>query len=196
MPNMPNMPAAPAPAFSLHSQTPPPMSAAPQPAFTEPIAQLPAASDLVSQPVVRVLSPRGIEYVFLTIALFTAAIGLGSALISLVNGQTGFDILAFPVASLLVSVPVFGLLFLRLKKSEANNPSLRYEASKRRSTQFSQIAGFVTCFFTLIGFVTSLFAKAAGEYHGSVGKLFLDVLIVLIIAGGILAYYWRDEHRV
>lgn len=153
-------------------------------------------SELLSQPVVKVLSPRGIEYVFLTIALFTAAISLGAAVISVINGQTGFNVLSVPVASLIVSIPVFALLFLRLKNTELKDPTLKYEASKRRSTQFTQIVGFLVCFFTLIGFLATIFAKMAGQYSGSIFKVLLDVLVVLVIAGGILAYYWRDEHRL
>jgi hypothetical protein len=195
---LPPPPPSPQPTHDPTSIYPTPQPHVPPPPIAEtPAAEeaLPGPADLTSQPVVRVLSPRGIEYVFLTIALFTGAIGLGAALISLVNGQASFDVLAFPVASLIVSLPVFGWLFMRLKQMEVLNPSLRYEASKRRSTQFTQIASFVVAFFTLIGFVTTFLAKLAGEYHGSIVKVFLDVLIVLLIAGGLLFYYWRDEHR-
>ncbi len=160
----------------------------------EPTA-VPPPSDVLSQPVVRVLSPRGVEYVFMTIALFTVAFALGGVLISLVNGQFSFSVLSFPAATLVVAVPVFSMLFLRLKQSEINDPSLRFEASKRRSTQFTQIVSFVVSFFTLIGFVSLVFAKLAGEYHGSIIKLLFDTLVVLLIAGGLLVYYWRDEHQ-
>jgi hypothetical protein len=147
------------------------------------------------QPVVRVLSPRGVEYVFMTVALVIGAIGLISALLSVVNGKMSFSSLSFPVAMLLVAVPIFGWLFLRLKNTELADPTLALDASKRRSTQFIQIASFVTCFFTLIGFLAALFAKMGGEYDGSLVKLILDVVILLAVAGGILYYYWKDEHR-
>jgi hypothetical protein len=148
------------------------------------------------QPVVHVLSPRGVEYVFLTIALFTAAIGMTSILLSLVNGKTDFAVLSFPVAVLVVSVPVFSWLFLRLKQAELLNPSLQLDASKRRSTQFTQIVTFLVVFFTSIGFLTAIFAKMAGQYDGSVIKLLLDVIVILGVSGGILFYYWRDEHKL
>jgi hypothetical protein len=159
-----------------------------------PVAVTPQASELSPQPVVRVLSPRGIEYVFMTIALLMGAIGLGSALISLVNKQDNFTVLAFPVAVLVVSLPTFAWLFLRLKKAESLNPALKLDASKRRSTQFTQIVTFLTCFFTMIGLVTAIFAKLSGNFDGSIVKLILDVLVVFVVAGGILAYYWHDEH--
>jgi divalent metal cation (Fe/Co/Zn/Cd) transporter len=146
-------------------------------------------------PVVQVLSPRGVEYVFLTINLFTAAAGLISVLLALVNGKADFNVLAFPVALLVVSVPLFALLFLRLKKAELRDPSLRADASKRRSTQFTQVVAYLVVFFSLIGLVTAGFAKASGDFKSSFLKVCLDVLVLVVVAGGILAYYWWDEHK-
>lgn len=159
------------------------------------LAPAPAAAGLAPMPVVQVLSPRGVEYVFLTINLVTAAIGLISVLLALVNGKTDFTVLAFPVSLLVVSVPMFAWLFLRLKRAELRDPSLRADASKRRSTQFIQIISYLAVFFSLIGLVSAGFAKASGVYDGNFVKLCLDVLVIVVIAGGVLAYYWRDEHR-
>jgi hypothetical protein len=150
---------------------------------------------LMPQPVVRVLSPLGIEYVFMTITLFGSAVGLGSVIISLINGASSFDVLAFPTALLVASVPIFAWFFLRLKEIELNNPQQRLDASKRRSTQFIQIASFITCFFSLIGLLTVIFTKLAGQFSSSILKTILDVLVVELIAGGILFYYWKDEHK-
>ena len=152
-------------------------------------------SDVIPQPVVKVLSPAGVEYVFMTIALLTAEFGLGIVLVSLVNGMTSFSLLAYPASLLLVAVPVFAWLFLRLKKGELLNAGRRFDASKRRSTQFIQILNYIITFFTTIGFVAAIFSKMAGQYNGSVVKLFLDVLVVWAVAGGVLVYYWRDEHK-
>ena len=143
--------------------------------------------------VVQVLSPLGVEYVFMTISLFTAAAGLTAALIALVNGKTGFDVLAFPVALLVVSVPVFALLFVRAKRRELLRPGLRQDPSKRRSTQFTQIVCFVISLFTLVGFLSAVFAKLGGT-DMSLLKTGLDCLVLLVVFGGMLAYYWRDEH--
>jgi len=67
-PTMPSMPAAdPSQAPSFHSPTPPP---------TTPFDQT-----VQSQPVVKVLSPFGIEYVFLALSLFFGAGGLIAALL-------------------------------------------------------------------------------------------------------------------
>lgn len=157
--------------------------------------QAPADRTVIPQPVVKVLSPRGVEYVFMTIALVTGAVGLTSALLALVNGNDSFSVLYFPLALLLVSVPIFSGLFLRLKQAELIDPNARLDASKRRSTQFLQIVSFFICFFTLIGLLATIFAKVSGTYNGSLVKVILDVIVILVVAGGILFYYWNDEHK-
>jgi hypothetical protein len=172
--------------FSLSSVFGPPPSG--QPGFRPPV-------EVAPQPVVQVLSPRGVEYVFLTITLFTGAINLIVVLLVLINGSPNYDVLAFPTAALLVTVPVFSWLFLRLKKAELKNSQLALDPSKRRSTQFTEIIAFATCFFTLITFIFYIFAKAGGNYKGSMFKMFLDVLVILVVAGGVLAYYWFNEHQ-
>jgi len=146
-------------------------------------------------PVVRVLSPLGVEYVFLTVGLFTAASGLTAALLALVNGKTDFSVLAFPTALLVVGLPVFAGLFLRIKRLELRQPGRRFDPSKRRSTQFTQIVSFLICLFTLVGVVFSIFSKLGGQSDTSIGKTLLDGLVLLVVFGGLLAYYWRDEHR-
>ncbi len=157
--------------------------------------EIDANDPLRPTPVVKVLSPVGVEYVFLTVTLLVAAAALIGVLLSLVNGKTDFAVLAFPTATLTVTVPLFAALFLHLKKLEMRNPALRLDASKRRSTQFTQIAAFIVSLATLIGFVSSVFAKLGGQHVLPIGKAFLNTLCILVVSGGILAYYWYDEHR-
>lgn len=196
----PTPPQEPEPVQPAYQQPWAPTPTPPQPLFQQPepvapVAPVAAPAELTPQPVVQVLSPRGVEYVFLTLTLFTGAIGLISALLVIVNGAAGFEALSFPIALLMVALPVFAWLFLRLKDAELKNPSLRLDASKRRSTQFIQIISFATCLFTLVGFVTTIFAKIGGDYDGSIFKVFANILVILLVSGGILAYYWLDEHR-
>jgi hypothetical protein len=160
------------------------------------VPALPTTSSATSPvPVVRVLSPFGVEYVFMTICLFVGAIALVTALISLANGKIDFSVLAFPAATLLISVPVFAVLFLRLKKLELKRPELKLDPSKRRSTQFTQITAFTVVLFTLIGLVFNIFMKLGGQGGLPIVKAILDTLCILVVAGGILAYYWRNEHK-
>ncbi|HEY8999352.1 MAG TPA: hypothetical protein VIM53_03460 [Candidatus Saccharimonadales bacterium] len=184
-------PTPPTPTFAMPTPSTPPSAPLDAPA---PATNSPFGTATQSQPIVKVLSPFGVEYVFLALTLFFAASGLIAALLILVNGSASFSALSFPVATLLVTVPVFSFLFLRLKKLEMRMPHLRLDASKRRTTQFIQIISFIATISSVIGFVYSVFAKMAGQSGTSVGKAFLDALCFVVVAGGILAYYWREEH--
>lgn len=165
-------------------------------ATPKPLATLLGGPDAVAPtPVVQVLSPLGVEYMFLTISLFTAAVSLTGLLISMVNGEFGFAQLSFPGASFLVSLPLFAALFLRVKKRELANPALKQDASKRRATQFTQVASYIVCLFTLIGLVASVFAKIGGQLDTSIVKVVGDCASLLVVFGGMLAYYWHDEHK-
>ncbi len=185
-------PVEPSSAQPIQNFVQPPIST-PPPAITPPSP--PPAESIFPQPVVKVLSPRGVEYVFLIIALFTSAIALAILLISIINSAYRFSSMSYPIAGLVIGLAVFSLMFLRLKKAELNNPLLKTDASKRRSTQFTQIVAFLVSFFTLIGFVSVIINKLGNNFNGSLFKIFLDVLVIEVIAGGILCYYWRDEHR-
>ena len=131
----------------------------------------------------------------MTIALFAVEFGLSSVLIVLLNGKTAFADLASPTAVLLISLPIFAFLFLRLKKIELRGERQRFDPSKRRSTQFIQIANFVVTFLASIAFLTGVFYKLGGSYSGSITKLFLDFIVIFVIGVGVLLYYWRDEHK-
>lgn len=165
-----------------------------QPQHTQP--SLPPSNGIIPTPVVKVLSPFGVEYVFLTIALFIAAISAIGILLLLVNGSSGFAALAVPASSLIVALPVFAGLFLHLKKMELRMPELKLDASKRRSTQVTQIVAFLACMFSLIGFISVAFAGLGGLEEVSVGKAALNALCIIAVSGGILVYYWRDEHII
>lgn len=146
-------------------------------------------------PVVHVLSVRGVEYTMMTLALWFGAAALIWILLGLVNSQNSFDFLAFPVSLLLVSMPVFALFFIRLRRAELANPALRLEASKRRLSQITQILAYIVCLFNIVGFVYVVMSKLGGTESVSIGKAALNIAVVLLVTGGILVYYWFDEHR-
>lgn len=154
-----------------------------------------ASTDGDPVPVVQVLSIRGVEYLMMTLALWFVAAALMWALLALVNGRTNFEILAFPISMLLVSSPLFAFFYIRLRKAELESPALRTEPSKRRLSQITQIITYLICLFNLIGFVYIIMTKIGGTGEVSIGKAALNVSVVLAIAGGVLAYYWFDEHK-
>lgn len=190
------LPGTPAPQSPFRTPQPQFNAVPPMPPMSGADSGLGASDQLAPTPVIQVFSPNGVEYVFLTLTLFVGAISLVSALIALVNGAAGFATLAFPAAALIVTLPTFAAIFLHLKKRELQDPRLKLDASKRRTTQATQIISFIVCLFTLIGFFAAAFATmgGSGEYV-TLGKAALDALCVLVVAGGILFYYWRDEHK-
>lgn len=178
---------------------PPPQPAAPVhtgQAAAPPSSRLEPSMDDQPVAVVQALSVRGVEYAFMTFFLWFVAGTLIGLLLSLFNGMTDFDALSLPLALLLVCLPGFIFFFLRLKKAEVANPSLRYDPSKRRLSQFTQVIAFAACVFNVVGLVYTIFQKFGGQTTGSLGKTFLNTLVVLVVAGGVLAYYWVDEYRL
>ena len=153
------------------------------------------AEDIAPIAVVEVVSSRGVEYAMMTLTLWLASFSLLGVLLSLINGGTSYSVLAFPASVLLVCLPVFSFFFLRLKKAELHNPNLRFDPSKRRFTQFTQVTAFAACLFTLIAFVYYILSMVSGQGGTSFLKALLNVAAILAVAGGILAYYWVDEHR-
>ncbi|MBA2278978.1 hypothetical protein H0V99_00865 [Candidatus Saccharibacteria bacterium] len=147
-------------------------------------------------PVVKVLSVRGVEYAMMSILLWFGAASLITILASLIMGGSGFESMAFPISVLLVCLPGFAWLFIRLRRIELADPKLRLEPSKRRFSQITQILAFLTCFFSIVGLVYTLVSAAGGEEVDSLGKVVGVVAVILAVAGGILVYYWFDEHKL
>lgn len=165
-----------------------------QPSSSSPTGMQSENQDL-PVPVVKVLSVRGLEYALMTFLLWFSAGSLITIILSLINGVDGFTVLAFPLALLIVSFPGLVYLFLRLRTSELRDPKLRIEPSKRRWSQLTQILAFLTCLFNLVAFVYAVLQFIGGE-EVSIGKSFGGLLVVLLIAGGVFMYYWKDEHKV
>jgi hypothetical protein len=147
-------------------------------------------------PVLEVLSVRGVEYGMMTIVLWIGAITLAWILLNMINGSRGFNYLVVPTAALIVCVPVFAWFFLRLKKAELADPQLRFDPSKRRWSQITQILAYTAVIVNLIYFVYVLLRQASSDHAPSVGKSLANLAAILVIAGGILTYYWFDEHRL
>lgn len=145
-------------------------------------------------PVIRVLSVRGVEYAMMTITLWLTAISLAWVVLNILNGSGNFDFLVVPLSILIISLPIFALLFIRLKKVELQNPALRFGPSKRRLSQLTQVLAFLACLINLIVFVYNILQKVNGNGQ-AITKSIINLVIILAVAGGILAYYWFDEHR-
>lgn len=180
---------------SLPPPPPPPPSATTAPA--------PATAPVAPIAVVTSLSTRGFEYWIMFLALGITASALGWVLHSLTDGAFsgggGFYEagVSFASAALIVALPVFAFMFLRLKKAELAEPSLHNDASRRRAIQLTLIITFLIGISKIIWYMYSLFngnANAASE-AASPGINLVHSIITIGIAGGIFAYYWRDQHK-
>jgi Domain of unknown function (DUF5671) len=144
------------------------------------------------------ISPRSAEYIFLMISFLMVAASTITVLIVWANGKffhgwTDFSSMALPAAALVVGLPVFALILIDLKRAELKDPGLQSDPYKLRTTQFNKVLAFVTCFFTLIWFVYSVFNQAGSANGTPLGRLSVDTLIILSVAGGTLAYYLLTE---
>lgn len=160
-------------------------------------------------PVVNTFTTRGIEYLIMFISLWVTATSIGFLLHQLVDsalgGGSGDDFYGFiePVtsASLVVALPIFAILFLRLKKAEQNDPSVRQDHSRRRAINITLVVTFLIGIFKVIGTVYQLISGGGDStFYDSVSTYnplteIMHLIITLGIAGGIFAYYWHDLHQ-
>ncbi len=149
------------------------------------------------------------------LAMALAAFSLGAILHSGVDRLTGVDSSyftdAFSIssASLIVSLPIFALLFLRIKRAEHRNPVLSQDISRHRLVQLTLVVSFlvglsklITYFYGLLnhtssdgGFNIFSFFGAGDTSTTSGWGNFLHMVVTMAIAGGIFTYFWIDHHR-
>lgn len=162
-------------------------------------------------PVVQSFSTRGLEYIIMFIAMGVAALALGSLLHSTVNTLLGSTasygtsdgVVSLATAALIVALPIFGFLFLRLKRAEQTEPELRHDPSRKRAIQLTLVITFLIGLGNIIYFLYNLMSGSIRDNYNLVGSPaasgvlgnFIHLLITLAIAGGIFAYYWYDEHH-
>ena len=152
--------------------------------------------------VVQRRSTRGFEYVIMFLALAITAASFGQIVHNLINAALGLDggfgaeAGAAATAGLIVGLPIFSLLFLRLKKAEHRDPSIRTDSSRHGAVQFALIVSFIWGIGKLLVYIYALLNGSAGygEAANPLAEL-LHALVTVVIAGGIFAYYWIDEHR-
>jgi len=147
-------------------------------------------------PVVQVLSVSGLEYAMQTLMLAGWSISLVSLATSLINGSREFTTLTYPLSVLLVTLPLFAWLFIRLRRQEAANPAQKLEASRRRFAQLTQLVSFVVSVVTLISLVYYLMQIISNEQTGSVWKHVASYLVILVVAKAIFLYYWFENHSM
>ncbi len=175
--------------------------------------------------VVNTYTPRGVEYMIMFFALWTAATSLGTLLHAIVDNmapkaETSYfsaadSVLPLSSIALGVGVAIFVLMFLRLKKAELHDPSIRLDSSRRRAVYLTVLVTFLIGLQKIITYIYGLF-NGGGSNEGIGGIIFggyfgggsatdpgsplylwdlLHLAITLGIAGAIFVYYWRDMHK-
>jgi hypothetical protein len=190
----------------------PPDPDAPPPPPSRQTAMAGAFPDSKPLAVVENLSTRGIEYAIMFIALGIGAFNLGAVLHLMV--ASAFDphasgesvqSYAFPATAALVTIPIFLILFSRLKAAESEDPALRKDASRRKWVQFTLLGSFLIGIGNIIMAIYALFtANTISRYSDSstsydfgalIFQQILHLSITLAIAGSIFFYWWHDEHK-
>ncbi|MGI9027332.1 MAG: DUF5671 domain-containing protein [Candidatus Saccharimonadales bacterium] len=189
----------------LSDDVPPP----PPPPLAQPISPASNLNNPIA--VMNVSTTRGIEYLIMFIALWITATAIASLLHHSVETLSGIDGIYYGIAplaapALIVSLPIFGYLFLRLKKAEIEEPEIRKDPSRKRAIQLTLLVTFLIGIGKIIAYLFSLI-NGGGEGGGIfedgyeteyvISPIYdiLHAIITLGIAGGIFVYYWRDIHK-
>lgn len=129
------------------------------------------------------------------LALTIAALALGSILQIAVTQAFSADsdwsgFYTYAGSALIVSAPIFIILFWRLKTAELRDPKIRLDSSRKKGVQSMLVISFLVGVGNIIGYV---FGILNGD--SQISENTAHLLVTLLIAGGIFTYYWIDEHR-
>lgn len=156
--------------------------------------------------VVKVVSYRstaGLEYLITFISLWVAAMSLASVMHSLIDTLVGNSdsfyegIATFATSAMLVSLPIFIFMFLRLKKREIWEPVIRTDPSRKAAVQLTLIITFVIALGRTAYWIYQLMNVGNMPLVGNASYLSetLHALVTVGVSGLIFGYYWVDDHR-
>lgn len=138
-----------------------------------------------------------LEYLIMLLSLWFAAVGLGGILHNVVDffwGQGGGDMFSpFFAACLIVGGPIYLALFVLTKKEEQRDETVLASNARKLMIPLTIVIAFLIGVGYLIGYIINLLTyKQSYDYPWS---NFLQMLITLLIAGGICLQYWRELRR-
>jgi hypothetical protein len=148
-------------------------------------------------------STAGLEYLILFISLWVAAMSLAAVLHGIVDmtfgkGDSFYEgVNSFATAALIVSLPIFSFLFLRLKKQEMVNPDIRRDVNRKNAVQLTLVVTFLIGLGKTIFYIYQLLNIGNSDVSG-VGVFASELLHTIItvgISGLIFVYYWIDDHK-
>lgn len=164
--------------------------------------------------VTEVYSSYGIEYLIMLITLAISAISLSSlmsSIVDLASAKSGSILSTFldpyAEAALIVSFPIFVLLFLRLEAKEESDSSLINDASRRRGLQITLVISFLIFISQLVGYIGGLLSSSDDSGYGSFSWFtyspepasaaiqLLHAFIGLATAAAVFFYCWYKLHK-
>jgi hypothetical protein len=159
----------------------------------------------VPKPRAYVSAREAFLYLVLFILLGVVAWNLGSLLFALIDtaipdpldNEYGYVLFYSPrdvqirqaIAGLVVGGPLFTWLALHIRKQRRTNPAMQRSRVRKWLTYIALIIASCTLIGDAIGLV---YAFLAGELST---RLFLKLLVVAILAGGVFFYFIRDAEQ-
>jgi hypothetical protein len=159
----------------------------------------------VPKPRAYVSAREAFLYLVLFILLGVVAWNLGSLLFALIDtaiadpldNEYGYGLFYSPrdvqirqaIAGLVVGGPLFTWLALHIRKQRRTNPAMQRSRVRKWLTYIALIIASCTLIGDAIGLV---YAFLAGELST---RLFLKLLVVAILAGGVFFYFIRDAEQ-
>jgi hypothetical protein len=174
--------------LGLNGEDMPPMAPGQMPATGQP-----TVADTSKKPiaVVEATSPKSLEYHMMFLTLWLSALGvLFITNVFLFGGGTDNGFSGFALTILLICVPIFLILFFRLRQAEELHPEIKNDLSRKKSIQSTQSLAFI---IVLIHTIIMVYQVLNGS--GNVGSQVLSWLLSLIVFGSIFVYYWKDTHQ-
>jgi hypothetical protein len=146
--------------------------------------------------VVSKISTRDTEYSIMYVCLLILTLGVGGVLHQILfsvfdgSGSDWWSGGAFGVTMIIVSLPIFSYLFLRLKKAELKKPELLRSQTRHKGVKGMTLISFLALLIHAVIFVFMTIGT-----HGSFSKGLAHLAVTILVAGSVFVYFWRDEHR-
>lgn len=99
-------------------------------------------------------------------------------------------LITFPLTALLVTAPIFMILFFRVRAQEKKEPIILKDKERRNTIQSTLSLSF---FILVVHTIIALYQLLSGS--DSVSSQLLSLLGTYITFGGIFIYFWKDTHQ-
>lgn len=136
------------------------------------------------------------EHILLFISMYVLAFGIGAILFTFVdrwlpgvNDSSGYinrNGIIINMSALIVSYPLFSFLFYRITKRTLATPAIRLLKARKILIYFTLVVAFVIVISNIISLV---YLILSGDVTLNV---FMKIMIMLLIAGVIFAYYLQQ----